>query len=179
MCQRCTLVRTAMATADSPGGLLTDPAPEIRFTRIEFADSPLKEYANLWAVILDNVLTAEECEELIHHAETRSGGAWERAMVNVGLGRQKLAPESRNCDRIVLDDQVIVDRLWQRVAPFVPEIQALKDWPRVTGSGPATRGETWAATRLNERMRFLRYGPNEYFRGKQSRILYQRPWTRY
>lgn len=43
----------------------------------------------------------------------------------------------------------------------VPEIGSLKDMPKV---GPSCGDETWTLTRLNERMRFLRYGKGQYFK---------------
>jgi hypothetical protein len=36
--------------------------------------------------------------------------------------------------------------------------------PEVTGSGPVKRREVWKMTRLNERMRFLKYTKGEYFK---------------
>ena len=40
----------------------------------------------------------------------------------------------------------------------------LKYMPHVTGFGPAKRNETLRMTRLNERMRFLKYTNGQYFR---------------
>ena len=156
---------TASATTDAVDGLLTGPAPPISVQRIDFLQTPLPKYEGAYAVILDNVLTAAECAQLARAASEAAGGAWERAMVNVGMNRQKMITDVRNCDRIIWDAPEVVGRLWARVAPCVPELARLVQWPSVTGSGPAKREETWVASRLNERMRFLRYGPSEYFRG--------------
>ena len=40
----------------------------------------------------------------------------------------------------------------------------MKDNVRITGHGPVKRGETWRVSRLNERLRFLRYERGMYFR---------------
>jgi len=40
---------------------------------IEFEDTPLPEYKGLYAVILDNVLSQEECKEFIKMAECSAG----------------------------------------------------------------------------------------------------------
>ena len=36
--------------------------------------------------------------------------------------------------------------------------------PGITGKGPVKRGETWRLTRLNEKLRFLKYTSGMYFR---------------
>ena len=154
-----------MSSNPNIDGLLTGPGPEIEAHLVEWSKTPLPEYAGTYAVVLDHVLTVAECAALSRAAEAASPDGWERALINVGMGMQELMPESRNCDRIVWDDAEIAARIWKRVAEYVPELHALEGCPGVTGTGPSKRGETWRMTRLNERMRFLRYGPGEYFRG--------------
>lgn len=147
-----------------PGDFLSEPAPNIQLQRIDFTKTPLPEYKELYAVILDNVLTKSECEDLIRATEARTGGQWEPAMVNVGGGRQKLITDTRNCGRIIWDDRNVVAKIWDRVKESLPEIHSLKGMPHVTGYGPVKRGETLVMTRLNERMRFLKYTEGQYFR---------------
>lgn len=50
--------------------------------------------------------------------------------------------------------------------PFMRECQidTVTKMPLVTGLGPARRGEALHLSRLNERLRFLRYGGGDYFR---------------
>lgn len=85
-------------------------------------------------------------------------------MINVGNYQQEMVTDVRNCDRIIWDDADIVARIWARIEYLVPEIQRIENNARVTGLGPVKRKEVSILTRLNERMRFLRYGPGEYFR---------------
>ena len=73
--------------------------------------------------------------------------------------------DTRKCGRIIWDDRDVVGKIWARVADSVQDIHQLSNWPDVTGAGPAKREETWTATRLNERMRFLKYVGGEYFKG--------------
>ena len=142
----------------------------INKTIIDFVAAGLDEYDGLYAVVLDGVLTPEECRTLVQIAEysamhrPASSMPWERAMVNVGGGMQIMAEDTRKCGRIIMDDQDIVDRLWKRVRDLVPELLELANCPDVTGEGPAKRRETWRFTRLNERMRFLKYTEGEYFK---------------
>lgn len=74
--------------------------------------------------------------------------------------------DSRDCGRIIWDDKDVVERIWSRVKGSVPEIEHLKGKARVTGNAAVMRGETWKMTRLNERMRFLKYSEGQYFRRK-------------
>lgn len=147
-----------------PAGFLDGPAPNLIISRIDFKKTPLPEYQDLYAVILDNALSPEECNMLVAAAESTTGGKWERAMVNVGGGRQRLDEGTRNCGRIIWDSPEIVAKIWARVEASVPELQRLEKWPKVTGNGPTRRNEVWNLTRCNERMRFLKYSKGEYFK---------------
>lgn len=143
--------------------LLTGPAPKnLKKDVIDFSQTPIPNYTNSYAVILDNVLTSAECADLLAAAETHGKGQWERAMINVGGGRQALYTEVRNCGRIVWDDHEIVARIWERCEPHVREIVRLENCTRIIGL--RGRDFVWKMTRLNERMRFLKYVGGEYFK---------------
>ena len=77
-----------------------------------------------------------------------------------------LITDTRNCGRIIWDSRELVDKVWNRIAhlPDVQEIVRLQNVPKIVGNGPIKRGEVWKFTRLNERMRFLKYVGGEYFR---------------
>jgi hypothetical protein len=155
-----------MAPSTLPEGFLSGPAPNLTREDIDFKKSGiLTAYDGLWAVVLDGVMTEEECDTLIAAAESTTHGKWERALVNIGGGRQAMYEDTRKCGRIIWDDREIVAKLWARIEAAVPEIHELKNWLNVTGNGPARRDETWKLTRLNERMRFLKYVGGEYFKG--------------
>ncbi|KAL8824939.1 MAG: hypothetical protein Q9170_007994 [Blastenia crenularia] len=147
-----------------PREFLAKPAPNVQVRKIDFTKTPLPAYKGRYAVVLDEVLTKAECDDLIRAAEARTNGKWEQAMINVGMGQQKLMTDARDCGRIIWDDKEIVAKIWNRVEGCVLEILTLKDMAHVTGNGPARRGETLVMTRLNERMRFLKYTKGQYFR---------------
>ena len=68
---------TAVVVADD---YLATPARNIRVNRIDFAQTPCPKYAGLYAVIIDNVLTTTECDEMRRYAEASTSKGWERAM---------------------------------------------------------------------------------------------------
>ncbi|CAD6443897.1 82f8c154-ac9c-4a67-b14f-e693982748a0 [Sclerotinia trifoliorum] len=95
---------------------------------------------------------------------------WTPAMVNAGVGYEFLSTEYRNSDRIIWDEKEVVERIWKRVLQakgIKEDIGVLegKKWERFTSLG-IRRGERWVSINqgINERMRFLRYGPGQYFR---------------
>lgn len=149
-----------------PTNFLCGPAPNLQKKIIDFKKTELPEYDGLYATILDGVLSEEECNVFTKAAEVTTGGVWEQAMVNVGGGRQQLYTDVRDCGRIIWDDQDIISKIWARCKDHVSEIQSLFEMPKVTGHGPFKRNETWQLTRPNERMRFLKYGKGQYFKGE-------------
>ncbi|KAH0164680.1 hypothetical protein KCU67_g5033, partial [Aureobasidium melanogenum] len=145
-----------------PPDFLLTPAADDTVTRINFTNTPLPEYADLQAFVIDNALTSSECTTLLSAAE--ASGTWQRAMIQVGNGRQRQEDDQRKCGRLIWDSSDVAQRIWNRVKPFVPEITKLDRQAEVTGGSAVMRGEVWEASRLNERMRFLRYEGGEYFR---------------
>ncbi|KAL3443447.1 hypothetical protein BJX65DRAFT_298244 [Aspergillus insuetus] len=147
--------------------LPAQPPANARCQVIDFAatNPPLPEYKRYLAAVIDNALTESECNELLRLAEASSpDGTWERALINVGNGRQALATDTRNCGRIIFDNHEIAEKLLARLRPFLQEldIERLENRPLVTGL--AGRKRTYKITRLNERLRFLKYVGGEYFR---------------
>ena len=161
-------------TPDQPSGssyclpkdFLSGPSPEKIVRKLDFTQIGLPEYGGLYAVVIDNAFTKEECNDLVHAAEAQSGGLWEQALVNVGGGLQALMTDTRDCGRIIWDDREVVKKLWSRIKDSVPEIEYLSNRPEVTGLWAVRKKQTLKMTRLNERMRFLRYEEAQYFRRK-------------
>lgn len=90
------------STFTLPSKFLSKPNPGlVRKTVIDFKTTPLPEYQGLYAAVLDNVFSREECDDLILAAEATTGGQWEQAMINVGNGEQRLIPDARDCGRII------------------------------------------------------------------------------
>lgn len=160
-----------MASVAIPDDFLPPEAPSgVHVRKIDFAATALPEYKDLFAAVIDNFLTESECKELIRLAEatTLSGDSttptWERAMINAGGGRQILLTDTRNCGRIIWDSPLIAQRLLDRLMPFLRMygLDVLENKLSVTGL--AGRRYNFRLTRLNERLRFLRYKGGEYFR---------------
>lgn len=170
-----TSTQTNLSPYSLPEDFLSSPGPEKAVQKIDFTGTSLPEYDGHYAVLVDNALTKEECECLVRAAEAKTGGEWEQAMVNVGGGQQRLMTGVRDCGRIIWDESDIVAKIWSRVKDSVPEIEFLKDRPGVTGNGPMKRKETLKVSRLNERMRFLRYEGSQYFRRKPAPYGFQVP----
>ncbi|PVF92612.1 hypothetical protein CPB86DRAFT_744082 [Serendipita vermifera] len=142
---------------------------------IDFKDTPLPEYDGHFAVVLDNVLSESECIQLIEYAEESAGSGeegvgnkgWKAALVNAGVGKEVLAPEYRNSDRIIWDNQEVVDRIWERCLQgegLRQQLRSIEGHKAMQGPTAVKRGEKWNMTRLNERMRFLKYGPGQFFK---------------
>ncbi|WYZ41383.1 hypothetical protein EsH8_V_000278 [Colletotrichum jinshuiense] len=145
-------------------------APPVTLTRVDWSKTKLPENGTRYAVVLDNVLTPAECAELVRMAEASAtergpGGdePWQPAMVNVGPGWEIFEPQYRNSDRIIWDQQEVVDRLWERcrLAPgLAGELAEVEGVAR-----PDKELETrWRFARFNQRMRFLRYQKGQFFR---------------
>jgi len=149
-----------------PADFLEAPAKNITVEPVNFTKAGLREYEGLYAVVIDNALSPDECQTLFDAAEAQTSGQWERAQINIGGGRQATFVDQRNCGRSIWDSKDMVARIWKRIEHAVPEIQRLEKQAKVTGNGPVKRGEVWKLTRLNERMRFLKYEGGEYFRGR-------------
>lgn len=145
--------------------LSAKPPANCRAERVDFKQMGMAEYADKFALLIHNLLTPTECAELLEAAERSQGYNWEAAMVNVGGGRQRMMTDIRLCSRIIWDTPEVADRLLARIKPHLPtNITTVTDNIHITGPGPSKRKETWEMTRLNERLRFLRYTKGMYFR---------------
>ncbi|KAL5333004.1 hypothetical protein BJX70DRAFT_85562 [Aspergillus crustosus] len=158
-----------MASKNTTDFLIPQTPANARCHVIDFAttEPPLPEYKRYFAAVIDNALTEAECKELLRLAEASTGNntdPWERALINVGNGRQKLSEESRKCGRIIFDTPELAGKLLTRLQPFLQElgIDRLENRPLLTGL--AGRNRTYQISRFNERLRFLKYVGGEYFR---------------
>ncbi|EJD44852.1 hypothetical protein AURDEDRAFT_114221 [Auricularia subglabra TFB-10046 SS5] len=174
--QRYTAMSTSYSSnpVDIEPAFLVEPAADAKPIEIERADfnkTALKERRNAYAAVLDNVLSPSECEQLIRYAEASSttDPAWQVALVNSGPGQEAYVPEYRNSQRIIWDDQRMMDLLWARClqAPgLADDIVKLEGAGKshIIGPQAVKKNQRWRFTRLNERMRFLRYEKGMFFR---------------
>lgn len=103
-----------------------------------------------------DVLTEAQCARLREWAEPQP---WEHEAPINGPGGFVTATDVRNNDRLIVDDESWASALWNRVRLV---------FPHVNGCAPVG---------INERFRFYRYQPGQYFRAHQDGY-YQRPGTR-
>lgn len=147
---------------------LSPQAPHnVTSTIIDFsATTPaIPAYKNCFAAVIDNLMTEAECKEILALAEqSTEAGKWERAMVNVGNGKQTMATDYRNCDRIIFDSPELADRILARLKPFFESWDMVTLQNKLGVTGLAGRKNNYNLTRLNERLRFLKYVGGEYFR---------------
>jgi prolyl 4-hydroxylase len=94
-------------------------------------------------VTVAGLFTPGECDALVHLAE---GIGFDVAPVTTGAGFV-LMPEVRNNTRVMLDDLPRAAALWARVERFA-----------------RVRDDAFQAVGLNERFRFYRYAPGQFFR---------------
>src|SRR5262245_28980360 len=91
---------------------------------------------------ISDVLTPIECQALIALAAARG---FDEATI-IAYDGPRLDKETRNNDRVIVDDFDLAKRLWDRVRELMPPMR----------QGRQVRG-------LNERFRFYRYAPGQKF----------------
>ena len=146
-----------------PTDFLKAPTPNIIASRIKFEKSAVPELEGLYATVLDNVLTPEECSILIQAVDNQSEDSWERIVGNDNADGQGFLSDNRKCRRMMWDSPELGSKIWKRIVDKVPEVQRLENWPEVTSSAPRQQ-KVWNMIRLNERIRFMKYGHGDYFK---------------
>lgn len=99
---------------------------------------------------IEDFLTAEECARYIALGDDIG---YVPSEVNFASGSRR-ADEIRNNDRVVFGDPALARSLFERARPFLPA---------------AIDG--WALHGFNERLRYYRYGPGQYFKWHKDGIL--------
>ena len=145
--------------------ILTAPAPATAPARIiDFGQTEVDEYEGYFAMVVDNVLTPEECAQLLSLVRPAEGAPWPPATVTTYDNRQILA-DSRQCGRIIFNSETIGARLLDRIRHHIPpEVATLDNAPDITGQMPVIRRERWQISRFNEALKFLKYEAGDYFR---------------
>jgi len=92
--------------------------------------------------VIKQALDRQQCEQLISVSESIG---YNEAPVTTPDG-PVMRKELRNNNRVILDSTTIAHQLWQQVSGHMP-----------------TKWKNRALVGINERLRFYRYEPNEYF----------------
>lgn len=91
---------------------------------------------------IEDFFTDDECR---HYIEFTENQGYDAATVS-GPDGPSLAPGIRNNDRVILDDHELATQLWNRACQYVPKYV-----------------QSHEAIGLNERFRFYRYDPGQFF----------------
>jgi len=117
-----------------------------------------------FAVMLHNVVSPEECSELIDRAE-------EDGFEDASIYDRRTNRAHRNCTRYVFDDASLADNWFERIT------YALKDTPfeRRLMNAPwvdtRNSGKVQHAVTLNERLPLLRYKQGQFFHSHNDAIF--------
>ena len=105
--------------------------------------SPKADWVAQGVCMVHGFLSADECKALIERSEAMS---YDAALIARPSGPARVT-EVRNNDRVIWDDSDQADALWQRLKDVIPPMFH----------------NVWRASGLNERLRFYRYEPGQYF----------------
>jgi hypothetical protein len=155
----------------------------LRVLQVDFAEYGLPELSSSTCIVIDNLLTPDDMSKL--YTSAVSSGEWIAAEVNVGGGRQILAKDYRNSDRIILDSGELAGWLYEKIEPHLPahvvsipkarhhaQIRSpayteakekSKEGAGALGTNTQPKEPVAKCTRLNERLRFLRYQKGMFF----------------
>lgn len=149
----------------SPG----QPAP-IAVHKLNFPALGFPEYKGEFALVIDNLFTQADCDKLLNAAE--AAHEWEVAQVNGRGGSGYTDLSYRHSSRILYDDFELADWILEKLRPYMREIEEADPGRHYIHSKPSrTRTQQQRdhnppvqLSRLNERLRFLKYGPEQFFR---------------
>jgi hypothetical protein len=139
--------------------------PPVRATHIDFPAYNLPEYANRTAFVIDNLFTLDDCARLLAAAESKS--EWVPAKLNAGGDKEYSDTSYRNSARILHDDDELAQWILEKLEPYLSEIEFIEGANRhamIKGRRGIRVKTSARLLRLNERLRFLRYGPGEFFK---------------
>jgi len=148
-------------TSSSPD----EPAP-VTCTQVDFSAYNLPEYAGRYALVIDNLFTAEDCQHLLSSVPTAN--QWPGAQ----LDEVVTDTSYRNSGRIVCDDLDSTSWILSKVRPYLQEINTIdahmhKRLRRARVRYPQLQVDlglgTASISRLRE-LRFLRYESGQFFK---------------
>lgn len=125
-----------------------------------------------FAFVIHNLFTPEECTDLVAMTESRG---YKEALVHGADGKEVVRKDIRNSGRCIVDDTELSDNWFCRV------MHALENNPNLMDElvhakyiGECTQDQEQVCG-LNERIRFLRYLPGQYFATHQDNAFTRGP----
>ena len=185
------LLRSSKAKTACEIPTLPPPPPpgSLRVLEVDFAQYGFPELSSRTCIVIDNLLTPGDVDKL--YTSAVSSAEWKAAQVHVGGGCEVLMTDYRNSDRIILDNHDLARWLFEKIQPHLPPhvssipnaphharihspaYREAKDKSNEAVEGVEGVGGTKAnskvkepiakCTRLNERLRFLRYQKGMFF----------------
>jgi len=129
-----------------------DPATNISHLAVRHVEPPACRISKPIACTIEAFLSEAECSALIDITEAEGYG---KALVNIGGGRQMYMDDVRRSKRCMIDSAAACEVLWSRLQPVLEAHKLM-------------RMDGWEAVGLNERLRFLKYTPGDYFAPHQD-----------
>ena len=117
-----------------------------------------------FAFVLHDVFSPAECVAMIAASEARG---YDQALINTGFA-QVLDRSYRNSMRNIWDDHETAAEIHRRIAPYLPNEAERHSF------GYRAKPALQKCEGLNERLRFLRYDPGDFFAAHQDGS-YERP----
>jgi hypothetical protein len=106
--------------------------------------------------IIPALFSNSECEALLNDDVKVS---FEKAILNY-------PSYYRNNERYVTDNETLAKQLFSKVKPYLPETIEIKD-------SVASKNGTWQLKQLNNRIRFCKYGKDQYFHRHLDGVHYR------
>lgn len=172
------LASSIIPTPSPPKHQVPEPPADgsISVHKIDFMSFGIPEYKDRIAIVIDNAFSEADCLKLlsITGATIEFGKNWDVAKVNAGPGSEGVVySDYRNGQRVIRDDFEMVDWLLHRLRPHLKEIESLNEKDTVNWFGAGPHGvELAQMLRINERLRFLRYGPGNFFKVIRSPLIH-------
>ncbi|KAJ1305837.1 hypothetical protein OPQ81_010562 [Rhizoctonia solani] len=149
-------------TESNPRNSNNPRSPPIVAHRMDFVELGLPEYKNKFAIVIDNLFTPEDCARYI--AKVESEKEWKQAAIGDGGNTRTVDSSYRNSSRILYDTKELAGEIFEKLKPYLRDIEHIEMSPlhRDSRQEPANRAARLIG--LNERLRFLKYGPGQFFR---------------
>ncbi|KAJ1302065.1 hypothetical protein OPQ81_000899 [Rhizoctonia solani] len=139
-----------------------DASPPIVAHRLDFVKLGLPEYNHKFAMVIDNLFTPEDCARYV--AKVESEKEWEQAAINIGANAQIVDTSYRNSSRILYDTEEMAGEIFEKLKPYLKDIEYMDESPLHGNYRKPSRNPPARFVALNERLRFLKYGPGQFFR---------------
>jgi hypothetical protein len=179
------------ATSPPPPSYIVPEPPldpsEIAAHKIDFVSLGIPEYKDKTAIVIDHVFSPADCQKLyaltggsmLADQESEAGeeafsGNWEIAQISSYGDKQVTDTSYRNNGRMLVDTPEMAEWILQKVLSYLHEIQLLKTPTRhFVPMGLESRARARLVS-LNERLRFLKYVPGNFFKVRSSSFVNHR-----